>query len=135
MPKKGEFDLQKLKYWKAVLADFERSGLTGQEYCRQKGIVYTAFANRRRRLTGVKGTGKYQARKAASKQSELGNSRNRASAQVGFVEVRTKSSIVTPSNLDGERLEVALPTGTVLRVPNGYSIELLARLVTALEVH
>jgi hypothetical protein len=33
MPKKGEYDLQKLKYWEAVLADFERSGPAFTEWC------------------------------------------------------------------------------------------------------
>jgi hypothetical protein len=40
MPKRGEVDLRKLKYWKAILADFEKSGMTGQSYCRQKGLTY-----------------------------------------------------------------------------------------------
>ncbi|MBX9668851.1 MAG: hypothetical protein K2X93_14595 [Candidatus Obscuribacterales bacterium] len=34
MPKKGEIDLRKLKYWSAVMADFEKSGQSGQAYCK-----------------------------------------------------------------------------------------------------
>lgn len=134
MPKKGEFDLQKLKYWKAVLADFERSGLSGQEYCRQKGIAYTAFANRRRRLAGANCADKYLAGKTALRRSGPRNLDGEAAAAFGFAEVRTQPPKSTFSSLDGEKLEVVLPTGTVLRVPNNYSVEALARLVQALEV-
>jgi hypothetical protein len=119
MPKKGEIDLQRLDYWKSVLEDFETTGLSGQAYCRQNGIPYTAFANRRRRLP--------ETIRAAAKAK---------SKHVEFAEVAIKDSPTpaeTPSPTIAERLELVLPKGTVLRIPNGYSPAALSKIVSALE--
>ncbi len=117
MPKKGEVDLQKLEYWKSVIADFEKTGLSGQAYCKQKGIPYTAFAMRRRRLPETIRA----AAKAKAKAHE-------------FAEVAIKDSPAnTPSSSSAERLELVLPKGTVLRIPNGYSPAALSKIVSALE--
>lgn len=136
MPKKGEIDLQKLKYWTAVLKDFDRSGLSGQEYCRQAGIAYTAFANRRRRLaTSIDSSNKADAR-VKTKSSFVAVGRMEASAppQMGFAEVAVKVTPSAPPVANGERLEIVFPTGTMVRVPSWYSIAALVEIVTALEV-
>jgi hypothetical protein len=132
MPKKGEVDLHKLKYWKAILADFERSGLKGQSYCRQKGISYTAFASRRRKLSVTMPAARYRAKTPVADMESTERSR---AQQVEFAEVAVKIS--TPTQLaavNGERLEVVFPTGTILRVPSCYSAVALAEIITALEV-
>jgi len=137
MPKKGEVDLQKLKYWKAVLRDFDKSGLSGQAYCKQAGIAYTAFANRRRRLaTSVDSSNETDA-KVKTKTNFVAVDRMEASApppQMGFAEVAVKVAPSAPPAAHGERLEIVFPTGTMLRVPSGYSVAALVEIVTALEV-
>ena len=138
MPKKGEVDLQKLKYWKAVLRDFDRSGLSGQAYCKQAGIAYTAFANRRRRLgTSIDSSNKADA-KTKTKTSFVAVDRMEAAGapppQMGFAEVAVKVTPSAPPFANGERFEIVFPTGTVVRVPSGYSIAALVEIVTALEV-
>ena len=119
MPRKGEIDLHKLEYWKSVLEDFEKTGLSGQAYCKQKGISYAAFADRRRRLPEtIRATAKAKAK----------------SKHVEFAEVDIKDSRAkTPSSTITERLELVLPKGTVLRIPNGYSPAALCKIVSALE--
>lgn len=134
MPSKGEVDLRKLKYWKAVLADFERSGLSGPAYCKQKGIPYTAFANRRRKLSSaIAATSKLRAKANATPLAEDRTERSSAK-QVGFAEVTIRTSTPAVPTSNGERLELVFPTGIILRIPNGYSAAALAEIITALEV-
>ena len=119
MPKKGEIDLPKLRYWRSVLSDFEKSGQSGQAYCKEKGIRYTAFANRRRRLAGHRGVSTKKVERTPVRQIE-------------FAEVTVKPSLPQSSH-PVERLEIVFPTGTVLRVPNGYSAMALVEIVSVLE--
>lgn len=131
MAKRGEIDLPKLRYWKSVLADFERSGLTGQAYCREKGITYTAFANRRRKLSGkLQGNGRQETRSKKPTGNKRVCERN-VGEQVEFAEVLIKPSL--QSSAAADRLEVVLPTGTVLRVPAAYPVVDLAEVISALE--
>lgn len=109
MPKKGEIDLQKFKYWKSVLAKYEDSGLSGQAFCRANGIPYTAFANRRRRMAKLQF------------QPTL--------PQFAEIEIKDNQSPVVPA----DRLEVVLPNGVLVRVPCGYSSADLANLFLALD--
>lgn len=118
MPKKGELDLRKQRYWKTVFADFENSGLSGQAYCKEKGISYAAFASRRRRLpkgsTGCSGE---------------------SIKQVEFAPVSLKPS--SPQSRPTSRvepLEIVFPNGIILRVPAGYSAFALTEIVSLLEV-
>jgi hypothetical protein len=53
---------------------------------------------------------------------------------MGFAEVAVKVAPSAPSAADGERLEIVFSTGTMLRVPSGYSVAALVEIVTALEV-
>lgn len=130
MPKRGEVDLRKLKYWKAILADFEKSGMTGQSYCSQKGIAYTAFANRRRRLSSSISAVMDRARKVSDDSTACNSAK-----KVEFAEVTFKTSTpAKPSTANDERLEVVLQTGTILRIPLGFSAAALAEIVTALGV-
>lgn len=119
MPKKGEVDLRKQRYWKSVLVDFEKSGLSGQAYCTAKGISYTAFASRRRRLvsSGSAGGGRESAK------------------QVEFAPVTLKPSHAEPAPTSrAELLEIVFPTGVTLKVPAGYSASTLAEVLSILEV-
>lgn len=119
MPKKGEIDLRKERYWKAVISDFEKSGLSGRAYCRDKGISYTAFATRRRRLTNSTDVG----------------SKPGSTHRVDFAPVALKSSPQEPSfSSQVEPLEIVFPTGVTVRVPGGYSVTALAEIVSILEV-
>jgi len=94
MPKKGEVDLRKQRYWKSFLVDFEKSGLSGQSYCKSKGISYSAFASRRRRL------------------ASSGNSGGRESARlVECAPVTWKPPPAEPAETSrAELLEIVFPT-------------------------
>lgn len=102
-----------------MLADFEKSGLTGQAYCKAKAIAYTAFANRRRKM---------------SERGEEAVERSHSKG-IAFAPVNVKLQATETAQLfGGERLEIVLTTGVVLRVPAGFSATALADIVTNLEV-
>jgi hypothetical protein len=109
MPKKGETDLDKRRYWLQVLADFEKSGLSGQAYCRATGIPYTSFANRRRRSD-------WRRTPKSGRHSEK-------TRFVPFAEVKVSddppSQSLDPVQENGPAtLEIVLPTGIIIRVGN-----------------
>lgn len=132
MTKKGEINLQKQKHWKTILVDFERSGLSGASYCRQKGLSYRVFAKRRRNLSRATPASKDRTN---AKDVVAVSTQSTSAKQVEFAEVTIKTKTPTqPTAANVERLEVVFRTGTVLRVPSGYSAAALAEIVTALEV-
>ena len=133
MPKKGEVNLPRLRYWKAVLADFEKSGLSGKAYCRKKGIPYTAFANRRRRIPVAAATARRADANAGSDATNGRKSEHYPVDQRGFAEVKIATPVKVAQLPPADRLEVLLPSGVLLRVPDGYSVVGLAAVITALE--
>ena len=109
MPKKGEIDLQRLQYWKAVLAKHKESGLSGPVFCRENDIPYTAFVNRRRRMGSL----------------------TNQSTQPEFAKIEIKKEEQSLLAL-ADRLEVILPNGVLVRVPHGYSASALIDLFLTL---
>jgi hypothetical protein len=134
MPKKGEVDLPKLKYWRAVLADHERSGLSGQAYCNQKGIPYTAFANRRRRIASSTPAAEMAKRGVSVERngSRSAGFEYGSEEQPAFAEVKVKAP-QKEQGTEAGKLDIELPGGIVLRVPDGYSVAMLAAVVSTLE--
>ena len=122
MPRKGKADQRTLSYWKAVMADFERSGLSGLAYCRTKRISYSAFASRRKKLSGGDRTGKKDVGRGSVERVE-------------FAQVAIKPSIEQSAQAAPHApLEIVFPAGVVLRVPDGYSTVSLAEIISVLEV-
>jgi hypothetical protein len=94
------------KYWRRVVAAWERSGLSQAAFCRRRKLNYAAFGYWRRRL-GADRTG---GEPAAPR----------------FVEV-------TLPRGDVGTYELTLRCGRTVRVPVGFSADDLTRLITAVE--
>lgn len=108
MPRKGEIDREKQRYWQGVMADFERSGLSGQAYCRANGISYTAFADRRRR-------------RSSQRQAHPRGCAPKNPKAVPFAELRvsddtkSRTSDIVAGGV-GTALEIVLPSGITIRM-------------------
>ena len=85
-------------HWRVVYADWEKSGLTQKDFCRQKGHSIWTFLNWRTRL---KKAGRSQRRPPAPKVSK----------HPGFAEVR-----VVPNARSTWPVEIGLPDGTAVRL-------------------
>lgn len=142
MPRKGEINLDRLKYWRQILAAFEASGLSGQEYCRKNGVPYTAFANRRRRIALMDAQAltekKPASKKFAGRKPAASASSAKTPRDVEFAEVKLSDRDLgtkAPIQLAGvvSTLEIVLPNGIVVRLPQGYPLHMLSQVVSIME--
>jgi hypothetical protein len=111
-----------------VLSEWERSGLSQAEFCRQRGINAVTLAWWKRRLRGTDAPG--------------GGRRGRwtgGPAPTGFVELplpRAASARRVWHTLSGassaQCYELVLPSGVELRLPEDFDPQRVARLVQAL---
>lgn len=100
-------------FWRKLVAEQRRSGLSQAEFCRRRGLVPGTFAWWKREL----------------KRRDGGHSR---AAKSGFVPVR-----VIERRLTGARtcsFDVELRNGRRIRVPNPFDPESLRRLLAVLEL-
>jgi hypothetical protein len=104
------------KYWRRVVAAWERSGLSQAEFCRRRNVNYAAFGYWRRRLQADGTGGQPAARRDAA--SERTPPR--------FIEVALPWGGVGA-------YELTLRCGRSVRVPAGFSADDLTRLITAVE--
>lgn len=141
MPKAGERDLGKERRWRQVFADWQTTGLSGAEYCRQKELTYTQFTawNKRLRKRDAKSDGAHRRRMAArARRTEENVAGLAVSARsVEFAEVQLADRdrrTLTPAKDDvTSLLEVVLPSGIKLRLGAGCPLDLLSSVVSLLE--
>jgi hypothetical protein len=119
---------ERAAYWQRLLTQWERSGLSQAEFCRQRGIKAVNLAWWRRRLRATDG--------AAGRPRERRASR---AVRRGFVEVALSrgsasvSALRVPSSVPtSDRYELVLPGGVGLRLPDDFDPERVARLVREL---
>ncbi len=118
------------KYWQRMVRAWEASGLTQAEFCRRRGLTAANFAWWKRQLVGATGRGG-RGRRAQPK----GNvGQNRPS----FVEVALPGAGATSrsgASASGESpeagYEVALPGGTLIRLPTGFDVDRALQLIQA----
>ena len=105
-----------LQHWQAILADFNASGLSVSEFCRQRGIVEQSLYRWRIKLatclTQVSASG--------------------ISGAAAFVPVVIRPGTADPLRGD-DSLQVDLRGGRVLRLPMSMPAQRVAELVHALE--
>ena len=100
-------------YWQQVLGEWEGSGLSQAEFCRQRNLTAVTFAWWKRRLRG-----------SAGARLARGGRTARIAGRSAFVE------LALPAR--GLAYELALPGGVCLRLPADFYPERVARLVQAL---
>jgi hypothetical protein len=114
MPKKGEFDPVKERYWRRQLAAFEASGMTGEEFCRQRGLTRASLSNWRKRL---------------AQRDEWRGENEQGSGRSDFARVLLdRPGAVVDDDRPGTdmQMEVVLGNGVVLRIADQCSMNLLA---------
>jgi hypothetical protein len=122
MPKKGEVNPIKERYWRKQVADCEVSGLQAQEFCRRRNLPYTTFVTRRKRF--------------AQKDAEA-KEREQRKDSGDFVPVRVVETSVPVNDAGEDRgiaMEVVLRSGIVLRLTDACSMKLLSSVVSLLGV-
>jgi hypothetical protein len=108
---------ERAAYWRRLLGEWEQSGLSQAEFCRQRGIRAVNLAWWKRRLRSSAGG------------PRAGRPRVTQSAgRAAFVELALPSH---PAH-GGVVYELVLPSGACLRLPGDFDPERVARLVQAL---
>lgn len=124
MPKKGERDPIKERYWRKVLADWHASGMFAKEFCIANNIHYNNFINWRKRIP--------------ERDDEIAQERESLET-VCFAPVRVVGAERSNENLAGDKsttaLEVALPNGIVLRLSSTCPMKLVSDVVSLLGVN
>jgi hypothetical protein len=135
MAKKGERNLAKEKYWRGMINEFTGSGLSAAEFCRRKEISYSAFNDWRYEIAARDKEAESEARRQKP-QSRGADSAHQHTAPIGpFVPVRIVGNSKVASVNSASPLELVSPNGFILRMSEGCSMELLASVLSLLEVH
>lgn len=109
------------RYWRGVLAEWEKSGLSQVAFCRQRQLSLSALRWWRGKFLkeGEKATRKRQSRKGRFVPVRVVESSSAAEAEVGGGE--------------GSAVEVLLGHGRSVRVRSGFNPEVLRRVIAVLE--
>ena len=134
MARKGERDVQRERFWRAVLRRQGRSGLTTREFCRQERLSEASYYAWRRELARrdrEPQTGPRQRRQGCGVASLTAGKRSPAASRPLFQEL----AILEGSGRNGAGccLEIILPDGCRLRVPEEVDRGLLADVLSLLE--
>ncbi len=111
---------ERATYWRQVLRDWKRSGLSQAEFCRRRGLAAVTFAWWKRRLRQLSEAG-------GALQSPAGYVER--GGRANFVELALPSRH-SPSG--GFAYELALPGGACLRVTADFDAERVAQLLHVL---
>jgi transposase-like protein len=110
MARRGERDLKKERFWRQMVRQWRRSGLTIRAFCQEHGLSEASFYAWRQTL-------------AEREQQRHGS----ADQPPAFVPVQVVPAPAAAS------LEVVLGAGRVVRVPPGFDAATLRQLLAALE--
>ncbi len=141
MPSAGQRDAAKERHWRQVLVDWEATGLSGAEYCRDKQLPYTQFSDWRKRLrkldAEVKNRNRHRRATAIPQGMTIRLPHQKPQRSVEFAEVqvvdRDPQSAAVPTEKDATTLEVVFPSGVRLRLAAGCPTDLLSSVIALLE--
>jgi len=121
MPRAGERDQHKERFWRRLIGQWQRSGLTARDFCAQRGVSEPSFYAWRRTIRQRDQQGRRQpGRKGAG----------RTGTQPVFVPVHVVPA--APAAV-AVALEIVLGQGRLVRVPPGFDAMTLRQLLTVLE--
>jgi hypothetical protein len=123
MPRRGGRDAAKEQYWRCVLEEWLRSGLTGRDFCAAKAVSEASFYSWKREIA------RRDQEEAEDRRTPSRAARSGAAALPAFVPV-TIDSLPTAGSAS---LEVLLAGGRLLRVRGGFDSLVLRQLLAVLE--
>ena len=115
--------------WREIMARWEETGLSQQEFCEQEQIKLTTFGYWRRELKRRDSQGKSVKPRAALPSTTQESSTARNTAAPLFVPVQVSQAPSAPL------CEIVLSDGLVIRVSRVCDLEPVVRLVRTLEAH
>jgi transposase-like protein len=150
MPVAGSRNLEREQHWRRLFAEFQTAGLTIAAFCRANNTVPSQFYDWKKRLAerdakAPSADGGTRVRKAARAKAIAAKLRTKDARSVEFAEVK----VVETKNLEHEAplpppplqakaepfvLEVALPSGTLLRFSKNCPADFLEAVLTIMEV-
>ena len=119
MPKPERRDPAKERYWRRLLCQWRHSGLTGRDFCAERGLSEASFYAWRREITQRDQQPAAPTKKVMPPAADA--------AVPAFVKVTLDTS-APPS-----AIEVVLAQGRWLRVGPGFDADLLRQLLRVLE--
>ena len=112
---------RKARYWKALVDEWRRSGLSQAEFCRRKGLVYRTFS-----------WWKWALQRQASENSDAATGHDGQTDPPCFLPVRVVTSAVVGSDARGA-IEVVLAGGRRIRVRDDFDAAVFTKVVRLLE--
>lgn len=129
MAKPERRDLGKERHWRRVLGQWRRSGLTGRDFCAERGLGESSFYAWRREIE----------RRDREKRAERTRTSVTPASRPAFVKVTVDAAVPSAavssaaSASAASAIEVVVAGRRVLRVRAGFDAELLRQLVRVLE--
>ncbi|HMD59305.1 MAG TPA: hypothetical protein VKG66_05915 [Steroidobacteraceae bacterium] len=127
MPRRGERDCGKERFWRQVLRHWQRSGQTVRSYCGERGLSEPSFYGWRRTIQERNRQVARACRRGAPQAGQVGATGSaccHAEAQPAFVPL----TMLAPA----PALEVVLRDGCVIHVPAGFEAGTLRQLLAVL---
>ena len=125
MRKPERRDPAKEQYWRRLLRQWQRSGLTGRDFCVERGLNEPSFYAWRREIARRDQEQENPSRRATRPQATTTGTE---SPLPTFVKVAVAAAASSPG-----ALEVVVAHGRRVRVPPGFDAQLLRQLLRVLE--
>lgn len=145
MPAHGHRDPYKEQHWRETLARQKSSGLSKAQFCVNEGIKPSAFSNwertirdrdeEKRRADGKsKRQQRGRKRSGAPSKAKFSPAPKASKQKAGDKPAFVKATVSDPREISSPlaTIEIAVPSGMVVRVPAGFDLKMLVRILDAL---
>jgi len=119
---------ERARYWKGLLTEWDRSGLSQAEFTRRRGVSAVTFSWWKRKLRETAEPARRRARHQAG-----GPQPHREADFVEVVWPSTPSASGSALPAISSGFEIALANGRVIRLPQAFDPAVVAQLVAAVE--
>jgi hypothetical protein len=118
MPRPEWRDAEKEKYWRRLLGQWRRSGLTGRDFCAENSVSEASF---------------YAWKREIARRDQEVQARTRAATPAALLPAFVPVTIESVPTTAAAPVEVVLAGGRVLRVRGGFDAAVLRQLLALLE--
>lgn len=138
MPAIGKRDMVKERHWRAVVKDWQRSGLSGPEYCRKHDLKYHSLNDWRRAIRARDEEAKVQRQpkkvSGVASVDTSGNDRDFPEfLPVQVVDLEPRGMVVDKAAIDPEFVMEVVLSNCVLRLKDTCSIGFLSSVVAVVQ--